>query len=192
MVLVGAVTFSVTNALLADPSSKRLAKGHPSTNSGHQKIADNINQTDKTLKDQTPITDVKDTQPTLSNNIAAPQAVLENGNMNDQATAAIQKNTTTISATSTTASTTAPTINTAPVINTEPTINTAPVINTEPATNTAPATNTTTNSNTTAAGTTSTKSATTTAPTTTTTAPTTNHGQQVSQAAKDKAASRKG
>lgn len=164
MVLVGAATFSTTNALLADHSFTQLVKGHVSTNSGHPKIADNINQTDKTGKDQTPITHVKDAQPTLSNNIAAPQAVLENGNKSDQGTAMIQKNPTTTSASKT-------------VI--------APATNTAPVTNMAPATNTTANSNITATASTKSSSANVSKTSTTTT----NHGKQISQAAKDKAAS---
>jgi hypothetical protein len=188
MVLVGSVTFSVTNALLADHSSKQSAEANASTISGDQKTADDTNhadktvkdptqktaddtnQAEKTVKDQTPTPDVKEVQTTISHNNDAFQAVSYNGNESDKAIAAIQNNTTTSIAAAATTNTT------------------------------VPATNTTVNSNPTTTGTTSTKSAATPAPTTSTsttktttmtitTTKTTNHGKQVSQAAKEKATS---
>jgi hypothetical protein len=197
MVLVGSITFSVTNALLADHSGMLSTQGNAFTNSGHHKTANGSNQAVKTVKDQTPTTDVKNLQTTLTDNNSAPQAVSKNENMSNQDINVNEKNTTTIRAASTTANTTATATNTAPATGI------VPVTNPAPAVKTAVTTSTTANSNSTANGASSTKSAaaatptpstapttTTTAPTTTTTA-TTNHGQQVSQAAKEKAANRK-
>lgn len=200
MVLMGSVTFSITNALFADHSSKRIAEANAAirsgdqkkadhkdlsskrlaeantlSNFGNQKTADDINQADKSVQDQTPTTDVKDLQTTASHKIAAVHEVLKNGSNSGIAVAAIGKSSTANSDRTTTVKTT------------------------------APATNTKTNSNSTATETTSTNSAN--APTTTTTAPgqskkttgtpgktasttaANNHGKQVSQAAKEKAAS---
>jgi hypothetical protein len=181
MVLVGSVTFSITNALLADHSSKRLAQANGLTNSGDHKKAVNISQAEKTVKDQTPTTNVKDVQTTPSHTIATPEGVLINEKKSDKVIAVIQTNSTKISATSTT------TIKTAPVTNTSTNSNITVTGTTsmKSAATTAP----TTNSNTITTGTTSTKPATTTATTTSTTTTTTNHGKQVSQAAKEKAAS---
>jgi hypothetical protein len=196
MVLVGSITFSVTNALLADHSGMLSTQGNAFTNSGHHKTANGSNQADKKVKDQTPTTDVKNVQTTLTDNTSAPQVVSKNNNKNEQDIDISQKNTTKISAPSTTANTTAPVTNRAPATITAPATIIAPITNTALAVKTAVTTSTTANSNSTANGASSTKSAAaavptpSTAPTTTTTA-TTNHGQQVSQAAKEKAANRK-
>ncbi|MCM2532580.1 hypothetical protein NDK43_09520 [Neobacillus pocheonensis] len=185
MVLVGSITFSVTNALLADHSSKRLAQANDLTNSGDQKKADDINKAEKTVKNQTPTPDVKDVQPTHFHNIAVFQAaVLNNGNKSDKAIAVNQKNTKTISATSTTFNTPAP----ATTITTNSNTPTTGTTSTKSATTTATKNSTATANSTTKAITT-TPTTTTMATTTTTATKTTNHGKQVSQSAKEKAAS---
>ncbi|MCQ6280098.1 hypothetical protein [Bacillus sp. EB600] len=196
MVLVGSITFSVTNALLADHSSMLSTQGNTFINSGHHKTANGSNQAEKIVKDQTPTTDVKDVQTTLPDNHSAPQAVSKNENKSNQDINVNEKNTTTIRTASPTVNTTATATNTAPVNSIAPITNTAPATGIVPVTNPAPAmkiavtTSTTSKSNSTSTGASSTKSAAATAPTTTTTT-TNNHGQQVSQAAKEKAAGRK-
>jgi hypothetical protein len=60
MVLAGSITFSVANTLLGDQSSIRLAEEHASTISGDPKKADIINQAEKAVKDQTPASKGKD------------------------------------------------------------------------------------------------------------------------------------
>ena len=185
MVLMGSITFSVTNALFADHSSKQVAQASAITNSNDQKKADdtnhssnllaqanaitntkvhktsdNYNQTEKMVKDKTSTPDVKNVQTTPTPKIAALEVVSKNGNESDKAVAAIQKKMTTKSVTLTTVNTIAPT------------------------------TSNSRKSNIPATGSTSTKSNAATVPTTSTktasTATTTksNHGKQVSQAAK--------
>ena len=60
MVLAGSVTFSVTNALLADQPLKRLAKQIALPISADRKQADVINHAEKKVKLQTPAANVKD------------------------------------------------------------------------------------------------------------------------------------
>lgn len=192
MVLAGSVTFSVTNALLVDPSSKRLTEENALTVTGDQNEGDKITKAEKTVKDQTPTTNVEDSETKLSHDIPASQVTFKNKNQNDMAVDPIQQNTkksskriatnpasinetTTTTSTATTTRTTsikAPTTTTAskPTGTTETSVATTPAPTTKPATSTkAPATTTTS------------------APGTNTTI--TNRGQEVSQAAKEKAAS---
>jgi hypothetical protein len=91
MVLAGSVTFSVTNALLAVHSSKRLAKANSLINSVDKEIAENINPK-KLVKDQMPTTEVKDVKTTLSHKIDTLQAEPKNGNKNDTVEVANQQN----------------------------------------------------------------------------------------------------
>jgi hypothetical protein len=199
MVLAGSVTFSVTNALLVNQSSKKFTEENASTISGDPKKAGIISQAEKTVKDHTPTTNVKDGQTKLSHDIPAFQESLKNRNKSDMAIAAIQQNTkkfskrtTTNPANTDTATTTkpaataisstrakAPTTTTTPVTTGTNTTNvtTTPVATTIPSTSTKAPTATTT------------PTATGTNTTTSTNTKTTNRGQQVSQAAKEKAAS---
>ncbi|WP_374721403.1 hypothetical protein [Peribacillus tepidiphilus] len=205
MVLAGSFTFSVTNALLVNQSSKKFTEENASTISGDPKKTGIISKAEKTVKDHTPTTNVKDGQTKLSHDIPAFQESLKNRNKSDMAIAAIQQNrkkfskrTTTNPANTDTATTTkpaataisstrakAPTTTTTPVTTGTNTTNvtTTPVATTIPSTSTKAPTATTTP---TATGTNTTTSTT---KTTSTTTKTTNRGQQVSQAAKEKAAS---
>ncbi len=172
MVLAGAVTFSVANALLAEQPLKRLTKEIAFPISAVRKKADVVNQAEKKVKVQTPTTNVKD------HDIATIQVSLKNSNM---AKAAIQ---TDREKTSDRNTTTMPVATTKPVKSTKAPTTTKPVTSskapttTKPATSTKPPTTTTvtkpTGSNTNSA-----------------TKTTTNRGQQVSQEAKEKAAIRK-
>ncbi|MBO1514914.1 hypothetical protein [Metabacillus bambusae] len=228
MVLAGAVTFSVTNALLDEQSSKQVIKEIALTQSGDQKKADAINQAKKTVEDPTPITNVKEVETKLSHDNPAIQAA-KNSNKSDIAITAIplnkkqfSKSTTSNSASTNETTTTTPTVITKPATSTKaPTTvsartgtnktsaSTTPAVTTKPTTSakaptTTPAskpteTNKTSASTTPAVTTKPTASAktptVTTAPTptgtntTSTTTTTTNRGQQVSQDAKEKAAS---
>ncbi|HWO97599.1 MAG TPA: hypothetical protein VNM45_14960 [Bacillus sp. (in: firmicutes)] len=229
MVLAGSVTFAVTNVLLGDQISKRLTEESALPMSGDQKKADDISQAEKTVKDQTPTTNVKDGQTKPSHDVPAFQEASENRNKIDTAAASTQQDTKKFSKSHTTnlvstnkTTTTTPAVATRPVTSTKapaattapkpkgtstanatptPAAPTRPVTSTKaPPTTTAPKpteTNTTNTTATPAAPTrpaTSAKApATTTAPkptgTNTASTPTTNRGQQVSQAAKEKAAS---
>ncbi|MEH7098414.1 hypothetical protein [Neobacillus vireti] len=189
MVLVGSVTFSVTNTLLSDQSIKPSTQINHLPLSDDQKTDDSNSPKEKTAMVQAqktvgqevsqvkytveapvlaPTTDRKDVDTTVSHKIVHLGAI----NKNSKTTAPIQTNATKITVASSTAKT--------------PT----------------PVTNISTNQKPTISGTTSTKTSTTTLPkssqststtktTTTTTTTTTNHGKQVSQAAREKAASRK-
>jgi len=185
MVLVGSVTFSFTNALLTDHSTKKKVQTHSTTNLGDQKLVDGTNQTDKTVTDSTPTPNGNDIQTADSLTPSANQAELNNENMSEQPIAVNQNNTVKISSPSPSSNTTASTIITTPKTNTpstgttstKQTVSSAPTMNL----NTAPSTPTSNVPVTTTAQATSTA----TSPTTTTT----NRGQQVAQAAKEKAAS---
>lgn len=207
MVLAGSVTFSVTNALLVDESSKRLTKDNALIISGVQKKADVIDHEEKTVKDQTPTSNVKDGQTKISHDIPASQDAFKNRDKSDIAIADIQQDTQKISKstttnpavkkvtvtgikapTRTTASTATGTkttsVTTKPEATTKPA--TSPKATTKPATSpkapTKPATSPKAPTRTTAptpTGTNSTTAATTTA----------NRGQQVSTAVQEKAAS---
>lgn len=175
MVLAGAVTFSVTNALLVDQASKLLAGEHAFIISGDLKKAVETNE--KTEKDHTPTTNVKETKP--SENIVA----LKRQKENEDAKAAIDQNKNNYTNgpvarpvhenTSTTATPTAtkPATSTkAPMSATASAAKTASAATTTPTKSTVPSTTAT--NKTSAAGTTA------------------NNGQEVSQAAKEKAAVR--
>jgi hypothetical protein len=200
MVLAGSVTFSVANALLGQPI-KQLTKEMALPISADRKKADVINPAEKKDQDQTPTANVKD------HDIADIQVSLKTRNTNDTAVAAVQQNrekssdrittsaanprgTTTTKAVAKTISvksTNAPTTTRKPTT----TRTAATRSTTKPAAPTAPATSvkappTTTTPTATKTSTTTTKTNTTTSATTTKT----NRGQLVSQAAKEKAASR--
>jgi hypothetical protein len=76
MVLAGSVTFSVAHTLLGDQSSIRLAEENASTISGNHKKADIINQAEKAVKDLTPTSKGKDQE------MAALKVALNNSEMN--------------------------------------------------------------------------------------------------------------
>jgi len=192
MVLAGSVTFSVTNALLVEPSSKRVTEENALTVTGDQNEGDKITKAEKTVNDQTPTTNVQENETKISDDIPASQVTFKNRNQNDRAVDSIQQNTkksskpiatnmasinktTTTTSTATTTRTTsikAPTTTTAskPSGTTETSVATKPAPVTKPAISTnTPATTTTS-----APGTNTTKN---------------NRGQEVSQAAKEKGAS---
>ncbi len=165
MVLAGAVTFSITNAILVNQSSKHMAEESALTISGDPKKADVNNE--KTVTDQAPTTNEK-AEPAI-------HEAIENENKSDRTKAVIQQNankSTEATAISPAKVTTSP----APV-NKNVTTTATPVSATIPATSpkapTTPTTPTSTGTNTTS-------------PTQTTI----NNGQQVSQDAKEKAAIR--
>ncbi|MEH6945656.1 hypothetical protein V7068_01075, partial [Bacillus sp. JJ634] len=93
MVLAGSVTFSIANVLLVDQSSKRLIKENDLTISEVPKKSDVINQGEKTTKDQTSATNVKDVQTKPSQNTAAFQAAIKNKNESDTTVVASHQNT---------------------------------------------------------------------------------------------------
>ncbi|MDR7002097.1 hypothetical protein [Neobacillus niacini] len=202
MVLVGAVTFSVANALLPKDTLKQIVQGD-FIKSGFQKPTDHmkpaekkgkvqkhkkeddmnqaektekvqpqqmayaVNQTEKSVKDLTSTTEAKDVPSTRTNHVASSKTAITNGNKDGKVNTGTQKNSTTVRATYTTASIKPKTASTKP-----------------------PATNTTMNSNAKTTGSTSKKNNTTTPPATSNPTATTNHGQQVSQDAKERAVSR--
>ncbi|MGG3562085.1 hypothetical protein ABES03_10825 [Neobacillus rhizosphaerae] len=168
MVLAGAVTFSVTNALLATPPAKQLKEKIASTITGDRKITDVTKE--KTVEVQTPTTNVKDRQTKISHNIDSFQVALKNRNKSDRFIAANQPNTKESITNPAKANATTTTTPAAPTI---------------PATSTK----TTTPTNTSMTPTSTTTPTTTGANTPSTTTPS-NYGQEVSQAAKEKAASR--
>ncbi|WP_026582016.1 hypothetical protein [Bacillus sp. J33] len=102
MVLAGSVTFSFTNSWLIEQSSKFLTKENAFILSKVQKKEDVISQKEKTVKDQTLTANVKDDQSKLSQDIPASQAADKNNN-NHLAEAAVQQDTKKISKSSTTA-----------------------------------------------------------------------------------------
>jgi hypothetical protein len=187
MVLAGSVTFSVINAMLDDQPSKRIAKEIALTISGIQKKAGVINQAEKTTKDQTPKMNGKDVQSKLSSNASAFQADNQQNNEN------FTENTTTNSANTDRTTTTAPAATTliattikAPKTTTIPAATATNITSETSTTGTDPTSKSTTTIPTTTRTSTTNANATT---TTSTTSTTTSHGQQVSQAAKEKAAS---
>ncbi|PGY12070.1 hypothetical protein [Bacillus sp. AFS031507] len=193
MVLAGSVTFSVANALLGQPI-KQLTKEIALPISADRKKADVINPAEKKDKPQTPAANVK------NHDIAVIQVSLKNRNTNDTAVAAVQQSrekssdrTTTSAANPRGTTTTKPVAKTIPVKSTKaPTTTRTAAIRTttKPAAPTIPATSA--KAPTTATTPTTSKTSTTTTKTNKTTSATTtktNRGQQVSQAAKEKAAS---
>ena len=210
MVLAGSVTFSIANGLLAEQPLKRLAKEIALPISADREKANAINQAEK--KDQTPSTNLKDneiavTQGALKNNQPAGKAVQVNTKKLSYKTTtnvtptpvattvsvkstkapitmttptksstATKPRTNTTSASTKTATTAKPTTSTNPATTTKPATSTNSATTTKPATSAKPSTSTAAKSNSKAAAAATTK---------------TNHGQQVSQAAKERAASRK-
>jgi hypothetical protein len=121
MVLAGAVTFSITNALLEEQSSKRVTTEIALTQSGVPKKADAISQAKKMVEDPTPTTNVKDSETKLSHDNPAIQAAFKNSNKGDKAREAIPLNkkqfsesTTSNSANNNKATTTTPAVTTKP------------------------------------------------------------------------------
>jgi len=164
MVLAGAVTFSITNAILVDQSSKHLAEESALTISVDPKKANVTNE--KTVTDQAPTTNEK-AEPAM-------HEAIENENKSDRTKAVIQQN----ANKSTEAMSISPAkVTTSPApVNKNVTTTATPVSATIPATSPkAPTTTTPTSTGTN-----------TTSPTQTTI----NNGQQVSQDAKEKAAIR--
>ncbi|QIZ05472.1 hypothetical protein HFZ78_00715 [Priestia megaterium] len=198
MVLAGSVTFSVANALLGQPI-KQLTKEMALPISADRKKADVINPAEKKGQPQTPRANVKDR--------SVLKVSLKNTDTNDTAVAAVQQNrektsdrTTTSAANPRGTTTIKPVAKTIPVKSTKaPTTTRKPTTTrtaatrttTKPAVPTIPATSakapTTSVKAPTTTPTTSKTSTTTTSTSATTTK--TNRGQQVSQAAKEKAAS---
>ncbi|PFO08509.1 hypothetical protein COJ85_03190 [Bacillus sp. AFS076308] len=186
MVLVGSVTFSLTNNLLSNQFTKQLNEVNNLPISDEPKTTDNIdsveknenNQTkgtadkitteNKTLKEQKPITERKNVDSTVSIKPVTLQAE------SNKTTAQVQNSTTTIRAASSATKTTAP-VTTKTTTNQKTNTTTT---STKTTTKTAPTNSTTTSSSTT------------TAPANSTTT-NVNHGQQVSQDAKAKATIRK-
>jgi hypothetical protein len=180
MVLAGSVTFSVAHTLLGDQSSIQLAEENASTISKDPKKADFINQAEKVVKDQTPATNGTDEQPNLASNEAPIQVALNNQTESAVAIADIQQNTKEV----TEVTTTTP-------------VNTNQTKPSTPAASSTPVTSTT--SQTTPATSTPAPPAPPAPPPPTTSPPTTtgnnatsgaNYGQEVAQAAKEKAESR--
>lgn len=172
MVFAGSVTFSVAHTLLGDQSSIQLAEENASTISEDPKKADIINQAEKVVKDQTPTTNGTDEQLNLASNEAPIQVALNNQTESAVAIADIQQNTKEV----TEVTTTTP-------------VNTNQTKPSTPAASSTPVTSTT--SQTTPA--TSTPAPPTTSPPTTTgnnATSASNYGQEVAQAAKEKAESR--
>ena len=195
MILAGAVTFSVINAFLVDHSSKRLSKENSLTLSAAPKKTNVIRNTEKTLNHQTPKTNVKEGQTRLSQDIPALKVVNTNTKSNRAVkvikqntkkfsqstttnTANMNEKTTTAIRTTTAKAPAATKISRPTVTNTKSANPTTTVVATKPAASEKPPATTTP----TTTSVTNTKSAATT---------TANPGQQVSQAAKEKAAIRR-
>jgi hypothetical protein len=192
MVFAGAVTFSATNALLVDQISILLTKENPISLFGHQDKADVISKAEKAVKDQTSRTKVKDDQTKISHeNPASTNETTTTTNVTTKPSTSIKAPMkTTASASTGTNKTSAAT---RPAVKTKPQ-ESAKASKTTTAS--SPTETTTTSGDTVPVATT--KPSTSAEPQKTTTAPssignaateTTNHGQQVSEAAKEKAAS---
>jgi hypothetical protein len=181
MVLVGAVTFSVTNSLLADDTINRKDQANESTIANKLNTNNSINHTEKKLNNQStkavednnknvikeplPIRSINKSEPTSSSKISLHTQTSSN-KTNTQTQ--IRKTSTTTAAANTT------------------TTSSKPITNQKTITNT--------NKTTTASQSTSKTTATATATPTPSAAPTTattNHGKQVSQDAREKAVNRK-
>lgn len=160
MVLAGAFTFSAANALLATPTVKRLVKEHALTITGDYKKQDIISQAGKTAKDQPSPKNSNDVQTNSSTNEAAFQRALNN-TANQQKTETVTKSTTANPTPANAKTTTTPATAPTPAITPAATTTHAP---------TTTATSAPAGSNPATA--------------------TANHGQQVSQDAKENAASR--
>lgn len=188
MVLVGSVTFSVTNSLLADDTINRKDQANELTISSKQNTNDSSNQTEKQLHIQTTKA-VEDTDET-KNTVKAPLPTINIDKSDTTSSNKFKLNTETSSnktitqtqkrtATSTKAPAANATATTSKPITNQKTITT---------TNKSTTTNKTTTTSPTSRKTTATATPTTAAAPTTTTS---NHGNQVSQNAREKAVSRK-
>ncbi|MDQ0245251.1 hypothetical protein J2S09_002827 [Bacillus fengqiuensis] len=203
MVLAGSVTFAVTNALLGDQISNLLTGENALIRSGEMKKEDGISQAEKTVKDQMQTTNVKGGQTKLSHDVPASEEAFNNRSKSNTINLASTNKTTTKTpavATKPAISTKTLTATTTPKPTRTNTTNATPAASTKPAASAKAPTTTSapkpTGTNTTSATPTPAAPPKTTTPTpveTNTTSPittTTNHGQEVSQAAKEKAASR--
>jgi hypothetical protein len=195
MVLAGSVTFAVSNVLVVEQAFQRLSDANPLSITGDLIKENGISQGEKTKKDETPKADKKEdrtnltSQEAIKNNRVANQQDANTSNKSTTTTttpavtkkAATTKKATPPKATATTTpskpSTTSPA--------TKPTENTTNSKVHKTTTTPAPSGNTTSSTK---------KTPTTPVPsgnTTSSTKTTTNHGQQVSQDAKEKAPSQR-
>ncbi len=172
MVVMGAVTFSVTNGLLSDQPVKNKKAAQASNHSGVQ-IAADTNNPKKTVKDQTSETKYSLKKPDLQTNI-------NNGNRSDNSEAIIPKNTETKIAANVTANSTASKANTVTTVNSAASATTS----TQPTASAPAAVSKVSNSSPTTAA--STQTTATASQTTSTASTAANHGQQISLAAKEK------
>jgi hypothetical protein len=182
MVLVGSVTFSFTNSLLTAHSTKKRVQTNSTTKFGDQKLVDGTTQSNKTVTVSSPTPNGSNIQTEQSLKTSVNQAEFNNGNRNEQPITVSPNNTVKISSPTPSSSTTASTLIATPKTNTS----SAGTTSTKPTATSVP----TTNQNTAQTSTTSNVPETTPAqPTLATTSTTTNRGQQVAQAAKEKAVS---
>ncbi|WP_078432163.1 hypothetical protein [Metabacillus halosaccharovorans] len=120
MILAGAVTFSVTNSLLVDQSSKLLMKENALKIFEDREKEGLISQAEKTVKDQTPTIDVQKVQTKISND-SPNNTAIENKNMSNMDQASSQQNTKVLkTSTTTNLASTNETIITTPAVNTKP------------------------------------------------------------------------
>ncbi|MGG3891195.1 hypothetical protein [Metabacillus fastidiosus] len=96
MALAGSVTFAVTNALLAEQSSKRSAAENAFIISGDQSKVAIIRQSEKLMKDQIPIIHGKEDQTGLPHNISTVQLASQDTNKNDGSITVIHQDTKTV------------------------------------------------------------------------------------------------
>ncbi|TCN22583.1 hypothetical protein [Mesobacillus foraminis] len=98
MVLAGAVTFSISAALLVEQSPKELIKRSASALNDNLKKTDIISRAEKTVNAQTPaVNDKKDVQTKVSSNPSALEKVPDNKNTSDAAIALVDENTKNVS-----------------------------------------------------------------------------------------------
>ncbi|CAM3834388.1 hypothetical protein CYOC110262_24350 [Cytobacillus oceanisediminis] len=90
MVLAGSVTFSVTNAVLVDQLAKQFTE-NAFTIYRDLKKADVIRPAEKKVKDQTSTISEKESHTKLSDDIPVSHTAYENGNKEDRAAPAIQQ-----------------------------------------------------------------------------------------------------
>jgi hypothetical protein len=178
MVLVGTVTFTFTNALLADHSTKKMGQTHAPANFQSHKSVDGNNQSEQTMNDQNNSAgDGKDVQTLAS--LTTSSANQTDIGKSEQPIAVNQQNTIKISSPATSSSSTSPISTMTKANNTSGTTSTKTTASSVPAANQNSAPTVTTSTNPVTAP----------AQTISTTTTTTNHGQQIAQAAKEKAAS---
>ncbi|MFS0638180.1 hypothetical protein AB1K84_19935 [Mesobacillus foraminis] len=98
MVLAGAVTFSISAALLVEESTKELIKRSASALNENLKKTNMISGAEKTVNAQTPpVNDKKDVQINLSPNPSALEKAPDNKNTSDAAIALVDENTKNVS-----------------------------------------------------------------------------------------------